>query len=64
MLSLAPYGVEFETKNHCYTRNADMASRTIIWQPAHGRASQGRPAFTFIDSLNEDVGLASEVMIR
>ena len=29
---------------HCYRCNDEMASRTNLWQPVHGRTSQGRPA--------------------
>ena len=44
---------------YCYTRNDDMAYvyMTILWQPAHGRANQGRPAYAFTDSLKENMGL-------
>ena len=34
-----------------------MASKTILGQPPHGRASQHRSALTFIDLLRVDVGL-------
>ena len=45
---------------HCYRYKDEVASITILWQPAHGMAKRGRPAATCRDSLKDDVGLQVE----
>ena len=41
---------------HCCRRVGEMAPRTFVWQPAHGRTSQIRSAFTCVDSPRKDMG--------
>jgi len=36
----------------------EISSNVILWKPAHGKASAGRTAVNFIDTLLKGTGLA------
>ena len=38
----------------------ELASDVLLWEPAHGIRSRGRPCKTFIDQLAEDAGCFKE----
>ena len=46
----------------CYIHKDEMASRTIVWQPAHGTAKRGRSAATYLDCLKKDADLEPEYL--
>ncbi len=49
---------------HCLRHPELPASSLVLWEPTHGRKSQGRPAKSMIDTLKEDTGLASTGELR
>ena len=44
---------------HCLGHPELPASSSILWEPNHGRRSQGWPAKTMVDNLMEDTGMAN-----
>jgi hypothetical protein len=42
---------------HCYRSKQESVSKLVLWTPKHGRRKPGRPALTYIDTLNRDTGL-------
>ena len=37
--------------------NKRMAQLVLLWEPQHGKRSRGRPAATFVDTLERDSGI-------
>jgi len=42
---------------HCWRSKDEPVAGLLLWQPRHGVRSRGRPARTYIDQLEEDVGI-------
>ena len=45
---------------HCLRDTSQITSKLVLWTPARGHVSQGRPTKTYIDLLKQDTGLNSE----
>ena len=41
---------------HCYRHRELPASQLVLWEPTHGRRKPGRPATTFLNILQDDIG--------
>ena len=54
------YGViqvrRLQFAGHCYRSKNEVVNRVILWEPRHGRRSQGRPAKSYINILAADTG--------
>jgi len=42
---------------HCFRHPEEVASSLVLWTPAHGKRSRGRPSRNFVQQLEEDTGL-------
>ena len=49
---------------HCWRSREEIVPQLLLWEPTHGKRSQGRPKKTFIDQLIEDTGLTKEELQR
>ena len=49
---------------HCYWGNDEMASRTILWQSAHGRGSQGSFSSYLLSSVKRWAEQVNDVLDR
>ena len=45
---------------HCWRSRDKLISDVLIWTPTYGRAKAGRPAWTYIQQLCEDMGCSLE----
>ena len=45
---------------HCWRSRDELISDVLLWTPTHGRAKAGRPAWTYIQQLCEDMGCSPE----
>ena len=45
---------------HCWRSRDELISDVLLWTPSHGRAKAGRPAWTYIQQLCEDMGCSPE----
>lgn len=45
---------------HCYRSSNEVVHQLLLWEPAHGKRSRGRPAKTYIEQLEEDTGIPRE----
>ena len=45
---------------HCWRSKDELISDVLLWNPTHGRAKAGRPAWTYIRQLCEDMGCSPE----
>ena len=41
---------------HCYRHRELPGSQLVLWEPTHGRRKPGRPATTFLNILQDDIG--------
>ena len=46
-----------EIAGHCVRHQKEKASKLPLWQPAHGKRSDGRRKLSYIDTLLNDTGL-------
>ena len=49
---------------HCWRSKDELISDVLLRKPAHGHASVGRPAKTYIDQLCADTGCCTEDLPR
>ena len=49
---------------HCWRSKDELISDVLLWKPAHGHASVGRPTKTYIDQLCVDTGCCIEDLPR
>ena len=47
---------------HCWRSRDELISDVLLWTPTYGRAKAGRPAWTYIQQLCEDMGCGPEAM--
>ena len=45
---------------HCWRSRDELISDVLLWTPTYGRAKAGRPAWTYIQQLCEDMGCSPE----
>ena len=45
---------------HCWRSRDELISDVLLWTPTHGCAKAGRPAWTYIKQLCEDMGCCPE----
>ena len=45
---------------HCWRSRDELISDVLLWTSIHGRAKAGRPAWTYIQQLCEDMGCCPE----
>ena len=45
---------------HCWRSKEELAGDVLLWDPPHGRRTQGRPKMTFINQLMDDTGCLKE----
>ena len=45
---------------HSWRTKNEVISKVLLWEPTHGKRNQGRPARTFVDQLEEDIGCSKE----
>ena len=45
---------------HCWRSRNELISDVLLWTPTYGRAKAGRPAWTYIQQLCEDMGCSPE----
>ena len=45
---------------HCWRSRDELISDVLLWTPTYGRAKAGRPAWTYIQQLCEDIGCGPE----
>ena len=45
---------------HCYRHAEEVASQLILWAPQHGNRGKGRPALSFVKTLQRDTDLEVE----
>ena len=41
---------------HCWRSKEELIADVLLWNPKHGKRSQGRPKKTYIDQLIDDTG--------
>ena len=44
----------------CWRSRDELISNVLLWTPTYGRAKEGRPAWTYIQQLCEDMGYSPE----
>jgi len=42
---------------HCWRSREETVHSAILWEPLHGHRTRGRPALTYIDTLERDSGI-------
>ena len=45
---------------HCWRSKKELIADVLLWNPKHGKRSQGRPRKTYIDQLLDDTGCSLE----
>ena len=45
---------------HCWRSRDELISEVLLWTPSHGQAKAGRPAWSYIQQLCEDMGCSPE----
>ena len=45
---------------HCWPSKEELIADVLLWNPKHGKRSQGRPRKTYIDQLLDDTGCRLE----
>ena len=48
---------------HCWRSKEELAGDVLLWDPPHGRRTQGRPKKTFINQLMDDTGCLKKEVI-
>ena len=44
---------------HCDRHNDEVANKLVLWQKTDGHANRGRQIKTFVDNLQQDIGLGN-----
>ena len=47
---------------HCWRSRDELISDVLLWAPTYGQAKAGRPAWTYIQQLCEDMGCSPEYL--
>ena len=54
-------GRRLELAGHLYRhKDEEIGGEVLFWIPSHGKRSQGRPAYTYVDQLVQDKGHTEE----